>query len=236
MTQGELLRLEQRAGVVPASQLARSPLNGNASSGATAAADPASAAAQDPPADTSPEVAMTTGDAAADDDEMPHARGPDEIGAADTGPQIGSGGQPFVAGAAVELQAIDVEAAVGRKAPDHPASSSAAVDGVARVPEQPADPTRSTTPKREAEEAPSAAGLPAKKLKEDGDHPAAAAAVDESKEGGKKGAEDQPEKADAEGDIVLSDGPKEDGDSASSAQAAPDAVAAAGPAKSEDAT
>src|SRR5690606_26801082 len=57
-----------------------------------------------------------------DEDEVPHARGPDEIGAADTGPQsaaaanyIASGGSPM------DVQGIDVEAAVGRKVQSPPA-------------------------------------------------------------------------------------------------------------------
>lgn len=46
------------------------------------------------------------------DDEVPHARGPDEIGVEDTGPQVaGSMG--------MHMQAIDVEAAVGRRAEGH---------------------------------------------------------------------------------------------------------------------
>lgn len=72
VTQGELLRQEQKAGVVPAHQLKD------------------------------------------EEDEVPHARGPDEVGMEDLGPQEGSNSQ--VRGPNVALHGIDVEAAVGRRA------------------------------------------------------------------------------------------------------------------------
>lgn len=72
ITQGELLRQEQRAGVVPAHQLKD------------------------------------------EEDEIPHARGPEEVGMEDLGPQEGSSSQ--VRGPNVALHGINVEAAVGRKA------------------------------------------------------------------------------------------------------------------------
>lgn len=74
VTQGELLRQEQRAGVVPATQLAHMHPNGDG-----------------------------------EEDETPHARGPDEIGMEDMGPQ--GPGNNLRHG----IQGIDVEAAVGRK-------------------------------------------------------------------------------------------------------------------------
>jgi hypothetical protein len=77
VTQGELLRQEQRAGVVPATQLENArPLDdreGNKN----------------------------------DDDETPHARGPEDIGMQDMGPQV--------AGSVGVMHGIDVEAAVGRR-------------------------------------------------------------------------------------------------------------------------
>lgn len=98
VTQGELLRQEQRAGVVPAAQLAVSRPSGDAD-----------------------------GIKIEDEDETPHARGPEEIGMEDTGPQAaGSIG--------VAMQGIDVEAAVGRRAEDAIEESAP------------------TTPKREADE------------------------------------------------------------------------------------
>ncbi|KAG9235437.1 hypothetical protein BJ875DRAFT_360579, partial [Amylocarpus encephaloides] len=70
VTQGELLRQEQRAGVIPAAQL-----KGEA-------------------------------DGLGDMDEVPHARGPEEIGMEDTGPQSNT---------TSTLTKIDADAAVGRK-------------------------------------------------------------------------------------------------------------------------
>ncbi|KAH6702957.1 hypothetical protein BKA61DRAFT_619836 [Leptodontidium sp. MPI-SDFR-AT-0119] len=80
ITQGELLRQEQRAGVVPATQL-----SGRGDS-----------------------------DGMGEEDELPHARGPEEIGMEDTGPQssVGSG---IERGGGVGMQGIDIEAAVGRR-------------------------------------------------------------------------------------------------------------------------
>jgi hypothetical protein len=103
VTQGELLRQEQRAGVVPATQVANSRTSGD-------------------------------GDGTkSEDDEMPHARGPEEIGMEDMGPQAaGSVG--------VGMQGIDVEAAVGRRVDGYGDSSSS--EGVLTP----------TTPKREASE------------------------------------------------------------------------------------
>lgn len=72
ITQGELLRQEQKAGVVPAHQLKD------------------------------------------EEDEVPHARGPEEVGMEDLGPQEGTTSQ--VRGPNVALHGINVEAAVGRRA------------------------------------------------------------------------------------------------------------------------
>lgn len=77
VTQGELLRQEQQAGVVPISQLAHTHPNGDG-----------------------------------EEDEVPHARGPEEIGMEDMGPQGPGSSLPH------GIQGIDVEAAVGRKAED----------------------------------------------------------------------------------------------------------------------
>ncbi|OBT72805.1 hypothetical protein VF21_08294 [Pseudogymnoascus sp. 05NY08] len=76
VTQGELLRQEQRAGVVPATQLSHMQPHPN-------------------------------GDG--EEEETPHARGPEEIGMEDMGPQ--GPGNNLRHG----IQGIDVEAAVGRK-------------------------------------------------------------------------------------------------------------------------
>jgi len=82
VTQGELLRQEQRAGVVPAVQLV-----GN----------------------------RGDSDGMGEEDEAPHARGPEEIGMEDTGPQGASSGSERM-GPGVNRQGINVEAAVGRRA------------------------------------------------------------------------------------------------------------------------
>ena len=106
VTQGELLRQEQRAGVVPVSQL-----DGN----------------------------RGDSDGLGEEDEVPHARGPEEIGMEDMGPQ-GSGSASQKGGPGVAMQGIDIEAAVGRKVEKEHA-------GVAKQ-----DGERSDVPKREAEE------------------------------------------------------------------------------------
>lgn len=140
ITQGELLRQEQRAGVVPVSQLTRS----QASSAAGEHERPVDAEeGKWPPED--------------EEDEVPHARGPEEIGVGDTGPQgqttsyMGEGG--------VEMQNIDVEAAVGRKHADGetPESEEATTakdeDDDTKVPDAGQSPgAESTGSKREAEQ------------------------------------------------------------------------------------
>lgn len=133
ITQGELIRQEQRAGVVPVSQLQRAgPLvvtSSSSSSAAPSSATPPAAGDQPAAAGETADTRMGGGEAPGeapgekpdeemmDEEEGPHARGPDIIGAEDMGPQnptsstfsISSGGN-------VEMRGIDVEAAVGRKA------------------------------------------------------------------------------------------------------------------------
>ncbi|KAH6609192.1 hypothetical protein Trco_002538 [Trichoderma cornu-damae] len=94
VTQGELLRQEQRAGIVPVSQLAKS---------------------HDTMAEGGREGPAASDDHPMDDEEEgpPHARGPEEIGIDDTGPQ--SATTSLVGEDGVEMQGIDLEAAVGRK-------------------------------------------------------------------------------------------------------------------------
>lgn len=121
VTQGELLRQEQRAGVVPAAQLVghRGDVDGMG-----------------------------------EEDELPHARGPEEIGMEDMGPQAASSSSER-AGPGLAMQGIDVEAAVGRKI--------ATTDGADEKPveEEAIEPA---TPKREAEEE---IGGEEKRVKED---------------------------------------------------------------------
>ncbi|ROT39533.1 hypothetical protein SODALDRAFT_331650 [Sodiomyces alkalinus F11] len=156
ITQGELLRQEQQRGVVPVNQLARqaeevASHHAQAAAAAIAAArrgasagdahgDAAAAAATDPASSSSVgDQTRRPGDREDDDDDkgnkgeheadVPHARGPGEIGVNDLGPQSASTMRYVegVGGHAVEMQGIDVEAAVGRKADPArtPASASA---------------------------------------------------------------------------------------------------------------
>ncbi|KAK0391989.1 hypothetical protein NLU13_1487 [Sarocladium strictum] len=106
VTQGELLRQEQRAGVVPVSQLSRNHEH-----------NPLARSAQEED-DEEQERAEATGEkqqdvGMEDEEETPHARGPEEIGAGDIGPQSVS--TSFVGEGGLDSHDIDVEAAVGRK-------------------------------------------------------------------------------------------------------------------------
>ncbi|KAK4539729.1 hypothetical protein LTR36_010382 [Oleoguttula mirabilis] len=98
VTQGELLRQEQEAGLIPVSQASprRSLLSGGA------AALGRESAMNDVPRDTAADVLMQD---SRPPEETPHARGPQEIGMEDMGPQhhsLGAG------------SGLDLEAAVGR--------------------------------------------------------------------------------------------------------------------------
>jgi hypothetical protein len=53
------------------------------------------------------------------EDEVPHARGPEEIGISDTGLQAATATTSYMGEDGVSVQAIDVEAAVGRKHDEH---------------------------------------------------------------------------------------------------------------------
>lgn len=126
ITQGELIRQEQRAGVVPISQLARTgPVIVSSSPVST---EPVTTPTNSNPGDTS--VGEAEGEAEgtkdtdseksdeemADEDQVPHARGPDIIGAADMGPQTPSSSTFSISSAGnIEMRGIDVEAAVGRR-------------------------------------------------------------------------------------------------------------------------
>lgn len=111
VTQGELLRQEQEAGVVPVAQTA--PRRTLLSSGAVAVGREALSG------DTEGGVEVI------DDrpEEHPHARGPDVIGMEDMGPQQ----QPL------EKQRIDMEAAVGRSHSPQPAAENPAPDADAML-------------------------------------------------------------------------------------------------------
>ncbi|KAI1656846.1 hypothetical protein F4813DRAFT_390186 [Daldinia decipiens] len=207
VTQGELLRQEQRAGVVPVSQLVPSHHvhggNPHAQVHRRASASPSTESPQNAATPTSssgsPEAerksqsppnidtpTSTTGTATptvdADaplgsvtgvDDEKPHARGPEEIGPEDMGLQHGNtsiGSTTIGSPGGVEMQGIDVEAAVGRKAAGgrgsskSPPKTDAAGDKMDVEASESEGSDRET--KREAEDEPEGmAGT--KKLKED---------------------------------------------------------------------
>ncbi|VUC21271.1 unnamed protein product, partial [Clonostachys rosea] len=139
VTQGELLRQEQRAGVVPVSQLPRQ--QGQPGNVERSSTDESGEPEQD-----------REDEELEDEEEAPHARGPEEIGVDDLGPQ--SSTSAYVGSAGLETQDIDVEAAVGRKHEDQDASA----DGAAAPRSPSAD---STSSKREAESG--LEGEPAKK-------------------------------------------------------------------------
>ncbi|KKY39238.1 hypothetical protein UCDDA912_g00796 [Diaporthe ampelina] len=143
ITQGELIRQEQRAGVVPVSQLQRSGpivVTSSSETSTTTSTDDGSEAADaanndtamgdgesdgQPPKDTSSEK---PDEEMPDEEEAPHARGPDIIGAADMGPQAPTSSSfSLSSGGNMEVRGIDVEAAVGRKH-EAPATATAAAD------------------------------------------------------------------------------------------------------------
>ncbi|CAG9955018.1 unnamed protein product [Clonostachys rosea f. rosea IK726] len=145
VTQGELLRQEQRAGVVPVSQLPRQQQGQQPGSNVERSSTDESG--EQPPEQQDQE------DEELEDEleEQPHARGPEEIGVDDLGPQSSS--SAYVGGAGLETRDIDVEAAVGRKHEDQDSVSSAS------APRSPG--AESTSSKREAESG--LEGEPAKK-------------------------------------------------------------------------
>ncbi|KAK8016394.1 hypothetical protein PG993_014583 [Apiospora rasikravindrae] len=135
VTQGELLRQEQRAGVVPVSQLVPThhihPGQFHQQQNTQQQQQQQQQQLeQDQDQEPGPQEDQAGGtkegaeeDAAAEpvsdraEDERPHARGPEEIGAEDMGPQRESSSSAnYGGGAGLDMHGIDVEAAVGRKA------------------------------------------------------------------------------------------------------------------------
>lgn len=202
VTQGELLRQEQRAGVVPVSQLSR---NGghqqhamqqqlqsqHADEGEHGEGSDEEAGGDEEPRPMDEDgAAPAEGDGAAaeqdDEEEIPHARGPDEIGVGDTGPQTATTSSMGESG--LEMQGIDVAAAVGRppeeeehpEQPKKPEDEEATEGAKADVGETEEDTEKgekkeaeddtskdvdAAGTKREAED--TAEGEPAKKVKEE---------------------------------------------------------------------
>jgi hypothetical protein len=171
VTQGELLRQEQRAGVVPATQLRGL---------GTALEETDRERGGD-------EMGL------GEEDEVPHARGPEEIGMEDMGPQdrrVGSaGGAPGMLGIGGMGMGIDVEAAVGRKAGRETDEDADEEMGGGEGEDEEGTETskREQTPKRAAEED---IGAVEKRVKEDseGDENKAdeAATKEAESEGGQK--------------------------------------------------
>ncbi|KAJ2904544.1 Serine/threonine-protein phosphatase 4 regulatory subunit 2-B [Zalerion maritima] len=213
VTQGELLRQEQRAGVVPKTQLDKTDKSGlKATSGKAGTSGGAGGAKEDAggggggdrmdmdedteergdettkygiasekeknessitathDANTEGKETSTEGgneEGTGEEGELPHARGPEEIGDADLGPQKGMVG--------VEMHGIDVEAAVGRKAVTPPGSTESGsvskckyVEGIEEEDDSEDDAaSKALSPKREAEE--ELDGLVAKRVKTEED-------------------------------------------------------------------
>jgi len=116
ISQGELIRQEQRAGVVPVNR--SGPIVVTSSSPTTRDDAPDTAMGEaDADGASKDSNSEQSDDDMADDEEAPHARGPDLIGAADMGPQSGSNASSFSISHAgnAEVHGIDIEAAVGRK-------------------------------------------------------------------------------------------------------------------------
>ncbi|KAI0473649.1 hypothetical protein GGR56DRAFT_648413 [Xylariaceae sp. FL0804] len=162
VTQGELLRQEQKAGVVPVSQLVPShhvhtgganaaaqqqqhiqarlqaqhqhqaQVSASPNSSASATSSPSTPSSATLEADEEAAVAATIEGGAegagpvvsvrgGEDDEKPHARGPEEIGMNDMGPQSATTTSPTMGGlGGVDMQGIDIQAAVGRKPTEIP--------------------------------------------------------------------------------------------------------------------
>ncbi|KAM0440999.1 hypothetical protein ACHAPT_000304 [Fusarium lateritium] len=162
VTQGELLRQEQRAGVVPVSQLSRAQEAAHEGDHLTLEEEEEETEEQ---FRLRQEQQQKLQQAHEEEEETPHARGPEEIGVDDTGPQ--SSTTSYVGEGGLEMQGIDVEAAVGRKHDDdeHKAEGSMDADGDAEGESEPKSPgAESVGTKREADQ--DLEGDPPKKVKE----------------------------------------------------------------------
>jgi hypothetical protein len=197
ITQGELLRQEQRAGVVPVIQLSRSQeaaaaSNKNNGTRKTDEGDDKEQDAEPRPGPTEGDIEQEEkeeeeeeaeeGEAEEEEeDEIPHARGPEEIGINDTGPQRQG---TTLSGPGLDAQHIDVEAAVGRKHDDEeskttpPPDAAKTQDQGSPAPESPS--SSSSAMKRGAESSPG--GEPATKLVKDGENKADDAGDDSKKD------------------------------------------------------
>ncbi|KAL7908598.1 hypothetical protein GGI35DRAFT_480207 [Trichoderma velutinum] len=181
VTQGELLRQEQRAGIVPVSQLTKS-------HDMMVEGGHGGSASDDHPMDDEEEE---------EEEEAPHARGPDEIGVGDTGPQ--SETTSVMGEDGVEMQGIDLEAAVGRKHVDEKDGASAAEhqDAASKSSSERAKSpgAESVSSKREAEDD-LEEDVVAKKVKEEpsGDGDTSMSSDSEEQKEGDKGKDDTTDK------------------------------------------
>lgn len=197
VTQGELLRQEQRAGVVPLTQLVRqqqqearaqAEMNHNNNDNNNNNEDTDS-----PMGNNEPEL----------DVEMPHARGPDAIDDADIGPQRASTSHSAVytigttpEGAAIQMQSIDIEAAVGRHIDGTPLEEPRRTS-----PEHEVETTVPQSPKRDAED--DIEVTASKKQKTDTEE----GALTDQKEGGEIVGEDDVQKEGEDTVMVAADVP-----------------------------
>ncbi|KAK7962301.1 uncharacterized protein PG986_003126 [Apiospora aurea] len=187
VTQGELLRQEQRAGVVPVSQLIpthhihpgqfhqqqntqqqqqqqldqdQDQDSGPQENQAEGSVSPSTTAtlADDSPAASEAKEGVEENAAAEPvsdraEDERPHARGPEEIGAEDMGPQRESSSSAnYGGGAGLDMHGIDVEAAVGRKATETRTSPDTASTATVTPDADDADNATATTGKDDGDE------------------------------------------------------------------------------------
>jgi hypothetical protein len=173
VTQGEVLRQEQEMGVVPVTQLARSSAV-TATSGSGTGASGGGDHSEDEGGED-----YEGGEEGADD-ETPHARGPDEIGAADIGQQSATSSVVLGGHGGVQMHGIDVEAAVGRKHPhseheegvgEQPAADSDNADQMEKGRSEDASEiaTMPQSPKRQADDEVDDA-VAKKRVKSDSDH------------------------------------------------------------------
>lgn len=148
VTQGELLRQEQRAGVVPLSQLVRQQQQ------------QAQAQAQSSSNNNNNTADRDEGDVDTDspmgeqEPEAPHARGPETIDDADIGPQRATTSHSAAYtigttadGASIQMQGIDIEAAVGRHTDGTPLEEPRKTS-----PDHEVETSVPQSPKREAQE------------------------------------------------------------------------------------
>ncbi|OTA04539.1 hypothetical protein A9Z42_0051210 [Trichoderma parareesei] len=153
VTQGELLRQEQRAGIVPVSQLTKG--HDMMGEGGRAAAAPSE---DHPMGDDEDEEEGEEEEEEEEGEEAPHVRGPEEIGIGDTGPQ--SETTSLVGEDGIEMQGIDLEAAVGRKHADEK-------DGAVESSSTPGDRDADGKPRSERSKSPSAESVASKREAED---------------------------------------------------------------------